>query len=68
MAKKETFTGKDVAALEKLLVEKREDLRKLRFTAAGGRHKDAAEAKKARKDIARILTARTVQKAAQGIA
>jgi ribosomal protein L29 len=64
MAKKESFKGKGMEDLAKLLREKREELRSLRFTAAGGRSKDAGSAKKARKDIARLLTEETAQKRA----
>ncbi len=43
--------------LVKLLGEKREELRKLRFEAAGARPKDSNAPSKVRKDIARIMTA-----------
>ncbi len=42
--------------LSKLLAEKRESLRELRFGAAGARAKDPSEAGKLRADIARIRT------------
>lgn len=61
MAKKESFVGKTTEELAKLLVEKREELRKLRFEAAGGRPKDSSALAKVRKDIARILTEQTAQ-------
>lgn len=47
----------------KLLAEKREELRALRFQAAGSRPKDSNAPRKTRKDIARILTAQTSQAA-----
>lgn len=61
MAKKPTFNDKTAEELKKLLAERREDLRKLRFTAAGARTKDTNESSKVRKDIARILTALTAK-------
>jgi ribosomal protein L29 len=58
MAKKKNITeGKTAGELSKLLGEKREELRKLRFEAAGARPKDSNAPSKVRKDIARIMTA-----------
>lgn len=48
---------KTAAELGTLLSEKREELRKLRFEAAGARPKDSNAPAKARKEIARIMTA-----------
>jgi ribosomal protein L29 len=59
--KKEKFTDKADAELVKLLAEKREELRKLRFGAAGARAKDPSALGKLRKDIARIETIRTAR-------
>ena len=56
MKKNLTLTEKTAGELVKLLAEKREELRKLRFEAAGSRPKDSNSPAKARKDIARILT------------
>lgn len=56
MAKKTSFKDKDVAELKKLLVEKREELRQVRFSGAGARVKDTNHAAKIRKDIARLMT------------
>ena len=53
--KKPTLHDKSVEELTKLLAERREDLRKLRFTSAGSRNKDTNESAKTRKDIARML-------------
>lgn len=64
MAKKISYTTKTVDELTKLLDEKRETLRALRFSSAGSRAKDTNEASKLRKDIARIMTALTVHHAA----
>ncbi len=58
MAKNKNITeGKTKAELTKLLAERREELRKLRFEAAGARPKDTNAPAKVRKDIARIMTA-----------
>jgi ribosomal protein L29 len=57
MAKKTTYIEKDVTELNKLLGERREELRTLRFTAAGARTKDSNASAKVKKEIARILTA-----------
>lgn len=62
MAKKEAFKDKTVEELAKLLEEKRAELRKLRFEAAGARPKDANAPSKTRKDIARILTELAVRR------
>ena len=64
MAKKTSFKDTSAEDIKKLLVEKREELRTLRFGATGGRTKDASAAKKTRKDIARLLTEETAQKKA----
>ncbi len=52
MAKKTTFKDKKPEELQKLLGEKREELRTHRFAAAGSRPKDTTTARKTRKDIA----------------
>jgi ribosomal protein L29 len=57
MAKKLKFSEKTPEELTKLLKEKREELRSLRFSAAGSRAKDSNAPAKARRDIARVLTA-----------
>lgn len=62
MAKKTDYTKKEAGELVKELAQLREELRKLRFTAAGSRTKDAHARAKVRKDIARILTAMTAKK------
>ncbi|MEK7079937.1 MAG: 50S ribosomal protein L29 [Patescibacteria group bacterium] len=63
MAKKTTYNDKEAAELKKLLGEKREELRQVRFAATGARGKDVNAAGKVRKDIARILTAITAKTA-----
>ncbi|HEX2792527.1 MAG TPA: 50S ribosomal protein L29 [Candidatus Paceibacterota bacterium] len=62
MAKKTSFKDKKPEELKKLLGERREELRQLRFNATGARAKDVNAAKKVRKDIARLLTEQTIQK------
>lgn len=61
MAKKNSFKDMKPEEITKLLGEKREELRKLRFQAAGGRPKDGSARSKTRKDIARLLTEQTAQ-------
>jgi ribosomal protein L29 len=61
--KKTDFTEKTTPELVKLLKEQREELRGIRFGAAGSRMKDAHAGRKVRRDIARILTALTAKKA-----
>lgn len=63
MAKKTSYIEKSQEELQKLLGERREELRKLRFTSAGARTQDTNASAKTRKDIARILTALTEKKA-----
>lgn len=62
MAKKISFKDMKSEEIVKLLGEKREELRALRFQSAGGRPKDASALGKTRKDIARLLTEQTAQK------
>jgi ribosomal protein L29 len=50
------FKEKNIAELEKLLGEKREHARKLRFDIASKQVKNNKELKNTKKDIARILT------------
>lgn len=56
MKKNSPYKGKEKAELLKLLTEKREELRALRFAAAGARPKDSNAEGKARREVARILT------------
>ena len=56
MAKKTTLRDKSGDELTKLLKEKRESLRDLRFKAAGSRPKDSHAPLKTRREIARVLT------------
>jgi ribosomal protein L29 len=56
MAKKMKLTEKNPEELAKLLKERREELRSLRFAAAGARPKDSSAPMKTRREIARVLT------------
>ena len=56
MAKKMKLTEKNETELVKMLKEKREELRGIRFSAAGARAKDSNGPSKSRKEIARLLT------------
>jgi len=56
MAKKTIIKDKNVEELTKMLVEKRKELRKHRFEAAGARAKNPNDLAATRKEIARILT------------
>ena len=62
--KKTDYTALEGKEIAKLLGEKREELRKLRFEQAGARPKDTNAPKKARRDIARIKTALRAKKTA----
>ncbi len=63
MAKNTSFKDKKADELAKLLVEKREELRALRFASAGARGgKGGNDARQIRKDVARIMTEQTAQK------
>lgn len=50
------FTDKSDKELEQLLSEKREELRKFRFSLAGASDEDLRTRRRNKKDIARILT------------
>ena len=54
--KKLDLKDKSVEDMTKMLAEKRESLRSMRFTALGSRLKDSSEPKKLRADVARIMT------------
>ena len=56
MAKKTDFKEKSAEELTKLLAEKREELRKLRFSTVSRSVKDTSEPSQLRADIARIMT------------
>lgn len=50
------FKKKSVKDLEKLLKEKREELRDFRFASAGSRTRNVREGRNTRKEVAQILT------------
>lgn len=50
------FKTQDIPQLEKMVADKREALRTLRFNAAGSRSRNVKEGKELRKEVARILT------------
>jgi ribosomal protein L29 len=56
MAKKNDLTKHTKADLLKLAVDKREELRVLRFGTAGSKNRNVKAARNLRKDIARALT------------
>lgn len=58
MAKKTDLKEKNATELAELLKEKREELRTLRFSIAGGRAKDGNALRKTRAEVARIMTER----------
>ncbi len=59
MAKKTDLTKHTNEELTKLVADKREELRSLRFNVAGSKNRDVKQASKLRKQIARALTAAT---------
>lgn len=64
MAKKETFKKHSNEELDSFVAGKREELRSLRFGAAGSKNKNVKLGATLRKQIARALTAKTALKAA----
>ena len=62
MAKKTTHNGRSKEELTKVIADKREELRSLRFGAAGSKNKNVKAGRALRKDIARALTALNAQK------
>jgi ribosomal protein L29 len=56
MTKKQTLTQHSPEDLRKLVEEKREELRRLRFTVAGSKNRNVKQASTLRKHIARALT------------
>ncbi len=56
MAKKTDITKHTPEELRKLVADKREELRSLRFNVAGSKNRDVKAASKFRREIARALT------------
>lgn len=54
--KKTSYKDKPIKDLIKVLGEKREDLRKLRFGISGTKTRNVKEGASIRKDIARVMT------------
>jgi len=59
--KKNPTKTMSAAELEKLIKEKREELRTIRFSASGARAKDPSQFHKVKRDIARALTELSAQ-------
>lgn len=57
MAKKENYNGRSTQELAKIVEDKREALRALRFSTAGSKNRDVKLASKLRKEIARATGA-----------
>lgn len=54
--KKDTLTNHTPEDLRKLVAEKREALRRLRFASSGSKNRNVKEARTLRKQVARALT------------
>ncbi|USN53758.1 MAG: 50S ribosomal protein L29 [Candidatus Nomurabacteria bacterium] len=54
--KQQELQNKTAAELQKILAEKRAELRELRFKVANGQLKDVRDVRTVRKTIARVLT------------
>ncbi len=64
MAKKTSLQKHSVEDLNRLVKDKREELRALRFSVAGSKNRNVKLGRTLRKDIARALTAVNAQKKA----
>lgn len=62
MAKKIDHKGRSKEELNKIVGDKREELRALRFNVAGSKTHNVKAARNLRKEVARALTARNAQK------
>ncbi len=60
--KKINYNGKEASELQKIVGDKREELRALRFNVAGSKTRNVKAARNLRKEVARALTARNAQK------
>ncbi len=63
--KKQSHKGKDVSELHGLVQKKREELRALRFSAAGSKNRNVKLTRELRKDVARALTEVRLQQIAK---
>ncbi|MBY0473279.1 50S ribosomal protein L29 [Patescibacteria group bacterium] len=57
MAKKTSIKNHSVEDLNRLVKDKREELRTLRFSVAGSKNRNVKQSRTLRKDVARALTA-----------
>ena len=64
MAKKTSLQKHSVEDLNRLVKDKREELRALRFSVAGSKNRNVKLSRTLRKDVARALTAVNAQKKA----
>lgn len=64
MAKKISYKDHSPEDLAKLVADKREELRRLRFSATGSKNTNVKQAKNLRREIARALTEASARKAA----
>jgi ribosomal protein L29 len=62
MTKKTSLTNHTPEELHKLVAEKREDLRALRFASSGGKNRNVKQGKNLRKEVARALTELSLRK------
>lgn len=62
MAKKVTLTNHSVEDLNRLVTEKREELRALRFSVAGSKNRNVKLGRTLRRDVARAMTELTIRK------
>jgi ribosomal protein L29 len=64
MSKKNSLTNHSVEDLNRLVTEKREELRALRFSVAGSKNRNVKQGRTLRKTIARGLTELNARKSA----
>lgn len=62
MAKKTDYKNHSVEELQKVIADKREELRNHRFSVAGSKSRDVKVSQKLRKEIARALTSLNAKK------
>jgi ribosomal protein L29 len=62
MAKKVTLTNHSVEDLNRLVTEKREELRALRFSVAGSKNRNVKLGRTLRKEVARAMTELSIRK------
>jgi ribosomal protein L29 len=61
MAKKVDYKNHSTEDLTKAVADKREEFRALRFSVAGSKNRDVKAAGKLKREIARILTAKSAK-------